>query len=157
MQPSVSWVLFVYRSPSETSTLRVRAWRILRRIGALSLQQSVYIVPNIPEATRKLRQLRGLIEESQGEVMWLEVEQFAGESTERLVQLFNLARSEEYKEFIEACSNLRENPLFAEGLESELKRLKKWLRKMRARDYFECPLQEDATRSLYEVDEKFTN
>ncbi len=65
----VAWILFSYHLHAETSTLRVRAWRILRHIGALSLQQSAVVVPETPESVRKLRQLQELIEEAGGETL----------------------------------------------------------------------------------------
>ncbi|QQE77589.1 Chromate resistance protein ChrB [Alicyclobacillus sp. SO9] len=148
MSNKTIWVLFSYRVPHETSTLRVRTWRILRRIGALALQQSFYVVPSTPETTRKLHQLRALIEAGQGQVIWLDVEQFAEQSTEQLTALFNEARQAEYEDFIESCRNFSKSSMSAETRESELKRLQKWFRKLQARDYFECSNQERAAKWL---------
>lgn len=149
MDSGFPWIIFSYKSPSETSTLRVRAWRILRRIGALSLQQSVCAVPNTEETTRKLHQLSELIEEGGGETLWLDVTQFSEETTKELIRRFNLERSAECSEFIEACSALtRSSESGPEEYEVDLKRLQKWLRKLRARDYFQCEDIETARRCL---------
>lgn len=156
MDSGQPWIIFSYKSPPETSTLRVRAWRILRRIGALSLQQSVCAVPNTPETTRKLNQLSELISEGGGETLWLDVTQFSDETTKELARRFNLERSKECFEFIDACTALTD-ALPPEELELELKRLHKWLKKLKARDYFECGDMEVAQRCLDEVERKLSN
>lgn len=154
MDSDYPWIIFSYKSPSETSTLRVRAWRILRRIGALSLQQSVCAVPNTPETTRKLHQLAELIQEGGGETLWLDVTQFSAETTKELSRRFNLERSAECSEFIEACSALT-RASEPEESEVELKRLQKWLRKLKARDYFQCGDMEAAERCLERLEREF--
>lgn len=39
------YVVFIYRLPSQAEAARMRVWRQLRRLGALALQQGVYILP----------------------------------------------------------------------------------------------------------------
>lgn len=39
------WLLLIHRVPVEPSTLRVKAWRKMKEIGALYLQQSAAICP----------------------------------------------------------------------------------------------------------------
>src|SRR5437868_13339420 len=41
----MGWIVFVYRLPAQPSRHRVGVWRELRRIGALPIQQSIYILP----------------------------------------------------------------------------------------------------------------
>lgn len=150
------WIVFSYRLPSEPSTLRVRAWRILRRIGALSLQQSACVAPRTPEVIRKLEQLKQLIDDGGGETLWLDVEQFAEETRVNLIQRLNRDRSDEYKSFIDACLELKFEPPIEE-CESSLKRLQKWLRKLHARDYFDCIIAADAELTMARVEEQFAS
>lgn len=154
MQPSLSWIIFSYRVQSEPSTLRVRAWRIFRRIGALALQQSVYAVPNTPEVTKKLQKLRHLIEESDGDVLWLDVDRFSNPTVERLVLLFNELRVQEYDAFMVACSELTYSAPIEE-CDARLRLLQKWYLKLRARDYFNCSKSEVAGQCLEEVSRQF--
>lgn len=155
MESDLHWIFFSYRLPSEPSTLRVRAWRILRRIGALSLQQSACVVPRTSEVIRKLQQLQNLIEEGGGETHWLDVERFSQETMYRLIDLFNRDRSEEYTSFIETCSEFTLKPPIAE-CDADLRHLQKWLRKLQSRDYFQCPTAHDARNHLTRIEEQFT-
>jgi len=152
---NLSWIVFSYRASSETSTLRVRAWRILKRIGALSIQHSACVVPRTPLTVTKLKKLQALIEEAAGEVMWLEVSAFSPDSVSLLVERFNQERSEDYKAFIQECSKFSSTISVVE-CEAEIKRLQKSFRKIHARDYFECPEATVAAEELSEVQIRFT-
>jgi hypothetical protein len=148
-----NWIIFSYRVPSEPSTLRVRAWRILKRVGALALQQSVYVVPNVPQATRKLRQLRDLIEENGGDAVWLDVAEFTQWSAEWLITRFNEERSQEYSDFMRACAEFNFYATVSES-QTRLEQLRKEFRKLRARDYFDCAKFGLASASLADVARK---
>ena len=49
-----TWRLFIYRLPPNPSRTRVAVWRELRRLGALPLQQSVVVVPEIGDLPDRL-------------------------------------------------------------------------------------------------------
>jgi len=44
----VRWLVLVVRVPAEPSRHRVAVWRELRRVGAVSLGQGAWIVPDAP-------------------------------------------------------------------------------------------------------------
>lgn len=150
MSHNASWIIFSYHLALETSTLRVRAWRILKRIGALPLQQSVCVVPMRCLVVRKLRQLQQLILEAGGEVTWIEVCSFATESETLLIDRFKQAIAEDYLEFIAACSLYCEDSLTDLGV--EIKRLQKWLNKIKNRDYFDSPYASMAMEELCKIE-----
>ncbi|WP_335339618.1 Chromate resistance protein ChrB [Ferroacidibacillus organovorans] len=153
--------MLTYRVTTDTSTLRVRAWRILRRIGAASLQQSVYIVPARTEVIKKLNKLKFFIEEAGGNVHWLDVDQFSENTQTHMIELMNLERSAEFIEFRDECvrfirevSTYKEPTLHGSIEDWVIKfyRLRKWFRKLTARDYFQCSNRSDAEDKLRELE-----
>ncbi|WP_251095520.1 Chromate resistance protein ChrB [Streptomyces sp. Caat 7-52] len=47
-EPGSRWLILVIKPAAEPSRHRVAVWRELRRIGALSLGQGVWAVPEVP-------------------------------------------------------------------------------------------------------------
>lgn len=52
-----SWLLFLYKVPHEPSTGRVHVWRKLRRLGAVMLHDSAWVLPEVPSNLEHLRKL----------------------------------------------------------------------------------------------------
>lgn len=52
-----SWLLFLYKVPHVPSTGRVHVWRKLRRLGAVMLHDSAWVLPQLPSNLEQLRQL----------------------------------------------------------------------------------------------------
>src|ERR1043166_7537680 len=46
VQPSTKWLLLLYGLPTRRSTERVSLWRQLRRLGAVPLKTSAYLLPD---------------------------------------------------------------------------------------------------------------
>lgn len=137
MSEHMPWIVFSYKTASDTSTLRVRAWRILKRIGALSIQNSVCIVPKTSFTVKKLNQLKELVEEAEGQTTWLDVNIASSDQTEWLVGQFNKERADDYMEVVELCSRFTFDSPVSE-CEAAIAKLEKSLQKIVTRDYFEC-------------------
>ena len=105
-----------------------------------------------------------------GETSILEIERLSLSSEKMVTSKFNQERTLEYKEFIEESNKFlqeiedettKENFSFREieENEAELRRLKKWLVKIKKRDYFLCETNKEAS-DLFEkcnkVLEEFT-
>jgi hypothetical protein len=126
---------------------RVRAWRRLRSLGALYLQQSVCLLPAREPVRRQVQRLLASVHADGGTarsltVMVDDAAEYAG-----LVAQFNAERDAEYAEVVERAPQLlaeleketaRGRATYAEVEESEadLDRFEKWLAKIAARDYF---------------------
>ncbi len=52
-----SWLLFLYKVPHEPSTRRVYVWRKLKRLGAVMLHDSAWVLPQVPSNLEQLRKL----------------------------------------------------------------------------------------------------
>ncbi|MEH6840291.1 Chromate resistance protein ChrB [Priestia aryabhattai] len=86
----------------------------------------------------------------------LEIERLSLSSEQMVTSKFNQERTLEYKEFIEESNKFLQE---IEENEAELRRLKKWLVKIKKRDYFLCETNKEAS-DLFEkcnkVLEEFT-
>lgn len=143
------WSLAVYQAPTEPSTARVSAWRGLHRLGGLYLGPSVCLLPARLADSTELEAIAARVRAAGGTFDVLEVESFAPDA-EALVQgRYNEARAAEYGEVVERAHALvaeleretaRNKFTFAEVEENEadLAKLRQWLRRVAARDLFDC-------------------
>lgn len=131
-------------------TLRVQVWRKLRSLGALYVQQSVCLLPDLSEVTKEVRRLLDRIHHQGGAGRcWRIVFTEPGEEQQIIAEL-NAARDAEYAEVLERLPALREELAaerkrgrltYAEVEESEadLERFRSWMAKIAMRDYFAAP------------------
>jgi hypothetical protein len=142
------WLL-VTVATGGSSTLRVHVWRKLRSLGALYLQSSVALLPTRPETVREVGRLLDRLRRSGGEGRALPIAITDPEAQRAVVAQFSAERSEEYREIVSrvpafleeiAYERRRGRATYAEVEESEadLERLRKWLSRVRARDYFDA-------------------
>jgi hypothetical protein len=83
-----SWLLFLYKVPHEPSTRRVYVWRKLKRLGAVMLHDSAWVLPQLPSNLEQLRKLAKEIVDLGGDSLLWEAH-LAGDDQEEtlLVQL----------------------------------------------------------------------
>ena len=147
------------RLPAEPSRHRVAVWREMRRIGAISIGQGTWAVPDVPAVSDGIRRAVDLAERGEGEVMVLDAMGRAERDAGRLAALFNEARGAEWEEFIGDCAKfeaeidkeLAAGKLTLAELEEEeqsLDRLRRWHRELKARDVFGTPLAAEAEQRL---------
>lgn len=140
------WLL-VTVSTGGSSTVRVHAWRKLRSLGALYLQNSVALLPARPETERAITRLVDRVLRSGGEGRVLPIAITDREEEGAVIARFSAERKDEYAEIVSrvpafleeiAYERQRGRATYAEVEESEadLERLRKWLGRVRARDYF---------------------
>jgi hypothetical protein len=72
------WLLLVHQIPPKPDYLRVKIGRRLQRIGAAAVKNSVYVLPDTPEALEDLHWLRAEIVEGGGEAVVCRAEFLAG-------------------------------------------------------------------------------
>ena len=153
------WLLIVVSTASATSTLRVHVWRTLRALGAHYLQQSVCVLPDRPLTARALNRLlqRVRLQGGEGRVLHITIADAAEERG--IIAAFGAERFDEYAEvkartpaFLEeiAMERARGRATYAEVEESvaDLERLRTWLARIRARDYFGAAGLEDAEAAV---------
>ncbi len=141
------WLLLVYRVPSEPSSARSAIWRETKRLGALSLQHGVCLLPLSDASREAYARLVGRVDGYGGEATVLETFSPDDAWHERTIDRFNAARDEEYTEVVDECERFREEIdrerrkgkyTYAEleDEESNLERLRKYLAQVQTRDSF---------------------
>lgn len=140
----ITWLILVYRVPSEPTRHRAAVWRKLRNLGAVYLQNSAAAVPRSTDRERALRALRKeIIQKMDGKAYLLSSNSVAGESD--LIATFNAARDDEYEEILDKCRDFLaeiDKEIAAEHFtygeleenEEDLTKLRGWFAKVKARD-----------------------
>lgn len=164
----LNWLVINYNLPSEPSKLRVGAWRSLKKLGAVNIQQSMWLLPYSDENFSSLSSLAQDLESNGGSVLLMQ-SSFTEEKYEQtVISYFNKAREIEYEEILDKCEDYfaeiekeinRKNFTFAEAEENEeeLDKLKSWFEKVKLRDIFNSPLREVTQKKLVECTDVFND
>ena len=145
----MAWRLITYRLPAEPSRHRVAVWRELRRLGAVTLQQGTWAVPEGEGFDGGFAQVLEAITAAGGQPVVLAVADDQA-STAQLEALFTEQREAEWAEFLSDCGKyeaelageVAKGKLTLAELDEEeqsLERLRRWYRAIRARDLFGAP------------------
>ena len=90
------WILLVHLLPPKPTSLRVRTWRKLQKLGALPVKNSVYVLPFDEKTHEDFQWLKQEIESSGGEATVFRAASVEGATDEELVSAFRKGRDEEY-------------------------------------------------------------
>jgi hypothetical protein len=90
------WLLFVHQLPTQPSNLRVTTWRRLQQIGAVSLKQAVYVLPDTPDAREDFEWLRTEVKAAGGDASVFAADNVDTWSDDALVEEFRRDRQESY-------------------------------------------------------------
>jgi len=162
------WLVLNYNLPTEPSRPRVAVWRKLKKLGAVNIQQSMWIMIYSDENYEILKKLSQDIEFDDGTSFLMECTFYDEKQEERIVLIYNEMRNDEYKEFISECKKyLKELEkeisikkfTFAEleEEEEELQKLKSWHKKIENRDLFNSSLGIEANEFLIGINNSFEN
>lgn len=152
------WAVIHYTLPREPSRARVSLWRKLKKTGAVSLQQSTWILPYSDRHLARLHELKTEIFKNGGEAVVM-TSSVDDDGKKLILSRFNEARDEEYTELQEQCEDflkeidketVKENFSFAEveENEAELSKLQEWFAKIGARDFFGASLAQKSQQML---------
>jgi hypothetical protein len=144
---SSGWLLLLAQLPSTPSSARVALWRRLRTIGATTVVNGAWVLPDTVPHAKFFEQLRTNILERGGTALVLVVPASPSDVHQAIAERFRADRGREYDEFAERCAALLDEIgketsagkyTFAEMEESEqdVKKLARWLAKIKARDFF---------------------
>jgi hypothetical protein len=90
------WLLLAHQLPAQPSNLRVRTWRRLQDLGAIAVKQSIYVLPDSPDAREDFEWLRVEIEGSGGEAVVFCAHHLDAEAESALVEEFRRNRQAAY-------------------------------------------------------------
>jgi hypothetical protein len=157
------WLLLTYKVPAEPTKVRVGIWRRIRSLGAVYIQNSICVLPTTPDHQRQLRMVQNEIESAGGEAVIFETLALDAKQEELVVSRFKHDRDQDYEEFLDKCADYKgeiakevkaEHYTFAELKENDedLKKLKNWLERIKALDFYGAPARAAAEQQLAECD-----
>jgi|SRR5579864_3179204 len=100
------WLLLMHQLPPKPPYLRVKIWRRLQGLGAVSVKNSVYALPSSEQALEDFQWLLREIEEAGGEGVVCEAKLIDGLTDPEVRALFDAARDTDYDEIAQALRAL---------------------------------------------------
>ncbi|PYM85250.1 MAG: hypothetical protein DME09_06275 [Candidatus Rokuibacteriota bacterium] len=155
------WLIPLVSLPRTPTRHRVGVWRKLKRMGAVNLRGSAWILPENPETTELFHWLVQEVQSFGGEATLLRVDGIETMSDEEVSGLFNGARTEEYQSVKQECREIlarldrlgpgRRGSL--DPLRGTLAGLKRELDRIQSIDYCRAPAG-GGVRALWETTAK---
>ena len=154
------FLLLAYRMPSKPTAGRVAVWRMLKKAGAVYLQDSVCVVPDTTGLRSELTPVLARVDESKGSYHMLPLRKLPEEEDAKLVQLFVDQASKHYEEIVENCEvnfvkeiefeTFRKNFTYeeAEEIRMEFEKICTWFDRVQERDWFGAPNVDEAREWL---------
>ena len=138
MKPT-SWLLLLFSLPTKRKSERVAVWRRLKKMGAVQMKTSTYLLPDEPAQYEQFQWLAQQIRDYGGDSTLVRAQQIEGLTRDEVVSLFNTAREAEYSDLKKALRNFisPRRKLNAELAAVELERLTKQFRELRQIDFFD--------------------
>jgi hypothetical protein len=122
--------LLVYRIPREPTAGRVHVWRRLKQLGAVPLQDAVWVLPRTARTQEQLQWLAAEISEQKGEAVLWEAKQLYATDAEALRRRFLDPVEADYRQILAALKKKNR----------DLAALSKRYQDAQTRDYFTSPL-----------------
>lgn len=153
------WVILNYTLPKDPSRVRVSVWRKLKKIGSVNIGQSMWVLPFTKEHFDFFSEILNDVQQNQGEGYLLDANFIGNQNSENIIQLFNKASDQDYKEVLEKCADFfqeikdetaKENFTYAEVEENEYEynKLIDWYNNVLKRDFFNAPLRATTEQQL---------
>jgi len=156
---TLEWLMLNFTLPKEPSRVRVSVWRKLKKSGSVNIGQSLWLLPLADTHEKTFQNIAEEILQNNGDAYILRSAFISMGNKSDIREMFNKARDEEYKEFIDKCEDCqyeikketkKSNFSFAEIEENEreLQKLTDWLGTIDARDFFGASLKKTAGKEL---------
>ncbi len=146
------WLLLLLSLPPRPSSLRVRAWRRLRVLGAVPLRNSAYLLPDSADRYEQFQWLAQEIQRDGGEATLLRVDRIENMKQPDVVRLFQEARNQDYAVLADRYRKVLKGrrPRLAE----ELARLAREMGRIAEIDFFEAPGRREVERAREAVEQR---
>ncbi len=149
-----TWLLLLYALPTPRNAERVNLWRKLKKLGAVQLKTSGYVLPGTPPQLERFQWLSKQLQDAGGEATLIRVAEIDGVSNQEVIEMFNDARAADYKDLSGACQEALSRT--KKGREPEvaadLAKLKRRFNEIKEIDYFNCPSAYDAQMLLQRLE-----
>ena len=145
-----TWLLLLFSLPTNRNTERVAVWRRLRKMGAVQIKTSTYLLPDAPAQYEQFQWLAQQIRDYGGDSTLVRAQEIEGLSKEKAMAIFNDARAKNYGELRKALQSFiaRRKKMETGEAIAELERFTRQFREVRAVDFFDSPRGHDAAMLL---------
>ena len=147
---ATSWLLLLYSLPSGQKTERVAIWRRLKKMGAVQIKTSTYLLPDETAQYEQFQWLAQQIRDYGGDSTLVRANEIEGLTRENVIAMFNNARAKDYVELRKSLQGFiaRRKRVDAEEAAAELERVTRQFREIRAVDFFDSPRGHDVAMLL---------
>ena len=139
----MNWLLLVYKIPREPTASRVYVWRKLKQLGAVSVQDAIWVLPATPRTQEQFQWLASEIVELEGEASLFQSQLIFASDGASLQERFEKPVREAYEAILAALK--RRKP--------DLASLSKRYQHAKDQDYFQCELGERVRKKLLSTTE----
>ncbi len=145
-----SWLLLLFSLPTNRNTARVAVWRRLRKMGAVQIKTSTYLLPDAPAQYEQFQWLAQQIRDYGGDSTLVRAQEIQGLTKQKVIALFNDTRAKDYGELTKSLQSFitGRKKIEAEQAVSQLQRLTRQFREVRAVDFFDSPRGHDVAMLL---------
>jgi len=145
-----SWLLLLFSLPTNRNTERVAVWRRLKKMGAVQIKTSTYLLPDEPAQYEQFQWLAKQIRDYGGDSTLVRAHEIEGLTKGRVIAIFNDARAKDYVELRKCLQSFipQQKKMDTEEASSELERLTRRFREVRAVDFFDSPRGHDVAMLL---------
>jgi hypothetical protein len=136
---ATSWLLLLFSLPTNRNTERVAVWRRLKKLGAVQIKTSTYLLPDEPAQYEQFQWLAQQIRDYGGDSTLVRAQEIESLTKEKVIAMFNDARSKDYAELRKSLQDFigRRKKTDAETAAAELDRLTRRFREIREVDFFD--------------------
>src|SRR3954449_6943186 len=147
---ATSWLLLLFSLPTNRNTERVAVWRRLKKMGAVQIKTSTYLLPDEPPQYEQFQWLAQQIRDYGGDATLVRAQEIEGLTRDNLIAMFNDAKANDYSDLRKSLQNFikRRNKTDADEAASELERLMRQFREIREVDFFDSPRGHDTAMLL---------
>jgi hypothetical protein len=147
---ATSWLLLLYSLPTRQKTERVAIWRRFKKIGAIQIKTSTYLLPDEPAQYEQFQWLAQQIRDYGGDSTLVRAQEIEGLTKEKVIAMFNDARAKDYAELRKSLQGFigRRKEMDAEQAATQVERLTRQFREIRQVDFFDSARGHDVAMLL---------
>jgi hypothetical protein len=150
------WLMLVASLAGEQGALRIRVWRSLKALGAASVRDGVYLLPDRDGLRAELEGLRAEIKSGDGAAYLFTLSNVGTEDAASLRLLFD--RSSEYADLLRAIEEFVAG--VSDRIEAEarraLRQIKRDFTSIETTDFFASPERDRVFAALHDAEAAFT-
>lgn len=149
-----SWLLFLFRFSARHRAERVALWRRFKKIGAIQITTSTYLLPDRPAQDEHFQWLSKQIRDAGGDATLVRAREIEGLPNKRLVELFNRARDSEYVALAKSLRALVGKKGRKKNFADAVGRLKRRFHEIREIDFFGSAHAQDVEMLLRKIEQR---